>query len=56
MREKGVFSQRKNTRGDQIVTVSIEPPAVQDERTKEIMRELSKLHGDDPRAEIWSKV
>ena len=56
LREKGVFSQRKNTRGDQIVTVSIEPPAVQDERTKEIMRELSKLHGDDPRAEIWSKV
>ena len=56
LREKGVFSQRKNTRGDQIVTVSIEPPALQDERTKEIMRELAQLHTDDPRAAIWSKV
>lgn len=56
LREKGVFSQRKNSRGDQIVTVSIEPPAVQDERTKEIMRELGKLHEEDPRAGIWSKV
>ena len=56
LREKGVLSQRKGARGDQIVTVSIEPPAVQDERTKEIMRELSKLHADDPRADIWSKV
>lgn len=56
LREKGVLSQRKSLRGDQIVTVSIEPPAVQDERTKEIMRELGKLHADDPRADIWSKV
>jgi molecular chaperone DnaJ len=56
LREKGVFSQRKNSRGDQIVTVSIEPPAVQDERTKEMMRELAKLHPDDPRVDIWDKV
>lgn len=56
LREKGVFNQRKNTRGDQIVTVSVDPPPVQDERTKELMRELSKLHPDDPRQDIWSKV
>ena len=56
LREKGVFSQRKNARGDQIVTVSVEPPVVQDERTKEIMRELAKLHADDPRSDIWTKV
>ena len=31
----------------------IEP---RDERTKEILRELSKLHPEDPRQEIWSKV
>jgi molecular chaperone DnaJ len=56
LREKGVFNQRKNTRGDQIITASVEPPSVQDERTKEMMRELAKLHSDDPRAAIWSKV
>jgi len=29
---------------------------VQDERTKEILRELAQLHPDDPRAAIWEKV
>ena len=56
LREKGVFNARKNTRGDQIVEVSIEAPKVQDERTKEIFRELAKLHTDDPRAEVWQLV
>ena len=56
LREKGVFNARKNKRGDQIVEVVIQAPKVQDERTKEILRELAKLHPDDPRAEIWAKV
>ena len=56
LREKGVFNSRKNQRGDQIVEVVIQPPKVQDERTKEILRELAKLHPEDPRAEIWTKV
>jgi molecular chaperone DnaJ len=56
LREKGVFNSRKNTRGDQIVEVSIEPPRVQDERTKELMRELAKLHADDPREKIWDQI
>jgi molecular chaperone DnaJ len=56
LREKGVFNSRKNQRGDQIVEVGVQVPKVQDERTKEILRELSKLHPDDPRAEIWAKV
>jgi len=29
---------------------------VQDERTKELLRELGKLHPEDPRADIWAKV
>ena len=56
LREKGVFNSRKNQRGDQIVEVAIQVPKVQDERTKEILRELGKLHPEDPRAEIWAKV
>jgi len=54
--EKGVVNARKNQRGDQIVEVSIQVPKVQDERTKEILRELGKLHPEDPRADIWAKV
>src|SRR5216684_1754864 len=56
LREKGVFNSRKNQRGDQIVEASIQVPKVQDERTKEILRELAKLNPEDPRAEIWAKV
>jgi molecular chaperone DnaJ len=56
LREKGVFNARKNQRGDQIVEVSIQVPPVHDERTKEILRELGKLHPEDPRQEIWAKV
>ena len=56
LREKGVFNSRKNSRGDQIVEVSIEPPKIQDERTKELMRELAKLHSEDPREKIWDQI
>jgi molecular chaperone DnaJ len=56
MREKGVYNARKDTRSDQIVEVSIQPPKVEDERTKEILRELAQLHPEDPRAELWEKV
>jgi molecular chaperone DnaJ len=56
LREKGVHNSRKGTHGDQIVEVSLVAPKVQDERTKEILRELAKLHPDDPRAEIFAKV
>ncbi len=56
MREKGVFNSRKNTRGDEIVEVVVQPPKVRDERTKEILRELAKLNPDDPREHIWDQV
>jgi len=56
LREKGVLNARTNVRGDQIVEIAIAAPVVQDERTKEILREYATLHPEDPRAEIWSKV
>jgi molecular chaperone DnaJ len=31
-------------------------PKVQDERSKEILRELAKLNPEDPREAIWAKV
>ena len=56
LRERGVVNTRKGTRGDEIVEVVIHAPKVKDERTKEILRELSTLNPEDPRQEIWSKV
>jgi molecular chaperone DnaJ len=55
LRERGVFNSRKNTRGDQIVQVVLKAPMVQDERTKEILRELATLHPEDPRRELWEE-
>jgi molecular chaperone DnaJ len=57
MREKGVASAvREGQRGDQIVEVKIVVPRVQDERSKEILRELQKLNPDDPRAELMAGI
>ncbi|MBY0504233.1 MAG: J domain-containing protein [Bryobacteraceae bacterium] len=57
LREKGIFNSRKNLRGDQIVEVEIQSPPANDERTRELFRELAQLHADeDPRQELWSKV
>ena len=56
LREKGVFNARKDQRGDQIVEVAMQTPKVQDERTKEILRELAQLHPEDPRISLWEKL
>jgi molecular chaperone DnaJ len=56
LREKGVFNARTNERGDQIVEVVIQPPKAQDERTRELLRELSKLHPEDPRSDLWTNA
>jgi molecular chaperone DnaJ len=57
LREKGVPSaSRDGMRGDEIVEVRIVVPKVQDERSKEILRELAKLNPEDPRAELLSEV
>jgi molecular chaperone DnaJ len=56
LREKGVENTRKGSRGDQIVEVVIQAPRANDERVREILRELARLNPEDPRAEIWGKV
>jgi molecular chaperone DnaJ len=43
LREKGVLNARTNQRGDQIVEVAIEAPDPRDEKTRELLKELSKL-------------
>jgi molecular chaperone DnaJ len=57
MRERGVEnSQRPEQRGDQIVTIEVVVPTLQDERSKEIMRELAKLNNQDPRVALFDKL
>ena len=57
LREKGVVSaSQEGLRGDQIVEVRVVVPKVQDERSKEILRELARLNGDDPREEMFAEV
>jgi molecular chaperone DnaJ len=57
MRERGVGSAtHEGARGDQIVTVEIVVPHLQDERSKEILRELARLNPEDPRQAMWAKV
>ena len=57
LREKGVPSASyEGKRGDEIVEVKIVVPKVQDERSKEILRELARLNPEDPRAELLAEV
>ncbi len=57
MREKGVPSaSREGVRGDQIVEVRVVVPKVQDERSKEILRELAKLNPEDPREGLFREA
>jgi molecular chaperone DnaJ len=56
MRERGVENaQRPGTRGDQIVIVEVVVPTLQDERSKEIMREFARLNPKDPREALFEK-
>jgi molecular chaperone DnaJ len=57
MRERGVENaSRPEQRGDQIVTVEVVVPTLQDERSREIMRELAKLNNQDPRVALFDKM
>ncbi len=56
LRDKGVENTRSGKRGDQIVEAVLHAPKANDERTREILRELARLNTEDPRAEIWAKV
>jgi molecular chaperone DnaJ len=55
LREKGAPSARHaGHRGDQYVEVQIVVPRPEDERVKELLRELGKLHPEDPRHDIFA--
>jgi molecular chaperone DnaJ len=57
LRERGVESaQQPGQRGDQIVAVQVVVPHLQDERSREIMRELARLNGEDPRQALFDKL
>ncbi len=57
MRERGVESaQNPGQRGDEIVTVTVAVPHLNDERSREIMRELARLNPTDPRKELFEKL
>jgi molecular chaperone DnaJ len=57
LRERGVENaQRPEQRGDQIVTIEVVIPHLQDERSREIMRELAKLNNQDPRVALFEKL
>lgn len=56
LREKGVFNARKNTRGDQIVEVVLQTPDTSNERTRELLREMARVEGKDPREDMWAQV
>jgi molecular chaperone DnaJ len=57
MRGRGVESAaHPGQRGDQIVTVEVVVPHLQDERSREIMRELARLNEQDPRSELFDKL
>jgi molecular chaperone DnaJ len=53
LRERGVMNTRKGVRGDQIVQVSLQMPDIRDERTRELLRQLSELYEGDPRKDLW---
>jgi molecular chaperone DnaJ len=57
MRERGVENaQHAGQRGDEIVTVEVVVPTLNDERSREIMRELAKLNNQDPRVALFDKL
>jgi molecular chaperone DnaJ len=57
LREKGAPSMRQSgKRGDQIVEVQVVVPKPEDERVRNLLKELSKLDPEDPRQEIFSRA
>ena len=54
LRGKGTPSLRNpGMRGDQYIEVKIRVPRIADERSKEILRELSRLNPENPRKDLW---
>jgi molecular chaperone DnaJ len=57
LREKGAPSAgRQGKRGDQIVEVQVVVPKPEDERVRQLLRELSKAEHEDPRRELFARA
>jgi molecular chaperone DnaJ len=57
LREKGAPSARHTgKRGDQIVEVQVVVPKPEDERVRNLMKELGKIDPEDPRREIFARA
>ena len=57
LREKGAPSIRQTgKRGDQIVEVQIVVPKPEDERVRNLMKELSTLDPEDPRSDLFTRA
>jgi molecular chaperone DnaJ len=57
LRDKGAPSVRQpGKRGDQIVEVQVIVPKPEDERVRNLLKELTKLDPEDPRREIFAKA
>jgi len=52
LKDKGVTKPGKKVRGDQFVEVSIVPPPFNDEKIRELMRELEKISPKNPREKM----
>jgi molecular chaperone DnaJ len=52
LKDKGAPFPGKRSRGDQFVEVSIVPPSFNDERIRELMRELEKVSQENPREKM----
>jgi len=57
LREKGAPSARQaGKRGDQIVEVQVVVPKPEDERVRNLLKELGKVDHEDPRRDIFSRA
>ena len=57
LREKGAPSARHpGKRGDQIVEVQVVVPKPEDERVRNLLKELDKIDHEDPRQEIFARA
>jgi molecular chaperone DnaJ len=57
LREKGAPSARHSgKRGDQIVEVQVVVPKPEDERVRNLLKELDKVDHEDPRREIFARA
>jgi molecular chaperone DnaJ len=57
LREKGAPSARQSgKRGDQIVEVQVVVPKPEDERVRNLLKELDKIDHEDPRQDIFTRA